>query len=100
MFYGLDWIATVPPTIKLAATAFGRERAPMVFGWIFAAHQIGAAVAAFGAGLSRTLLLTYTPALYARSEEHTSELQSLMRISYAVLCLKQKKNQPTLPCQT
>jgi sugar phosphate permease len=65
MFYGLDWIATVPPTVKLAATAFGRERAPMVFGWIFAAHQIGAAVAAFGAGLSRTLLLTYTPALYA-----------------------------------
>jgi hypothetical protein len=36
----------------------------MVFGWIFAAHQIGAATAAFGAGLSRTLLLTYTPALY------------------------------------
>ncbi|MBB3015329.1 MFS transporter [Cupriavidus alkaliphilus] len=65
MFYGLDWIATVPPTVKLAATAFGRERAPMVFGWIFAAHQIGAAVAAFAAGLSRTLLLTYTPALYA-----------------------------------
>ncbi|MNM87352.1 Major Facilitator Superfamily protein [compost metagenome] len=65
MFYGLDWIATVPPTVKLAATAFGRERAPVVFGWIFAAHQIGAAVAAFGAGMTRTLLLTYTPALYA-----------------------------------
>ncbi|TDF66911.1 MFS transporter [Cupriavidus sp. L7L] len=64
MFYGLDWIATVPPTVKLAATAFGRERAPVVFGWIFAAHQIGAAVAAFGAGMTRTLLLTYTPALY------------------------------------
>ncbi|KWR90253.1 MFS transporter [Cupriavidus sp. IDO] len=65
MFYGLDWIATVPPTVKLAGSAFGRDRAPMVFGWIFAAHQIGAATAAFGAGLSRTLLLTYTPALYA-----------------------------------
>lgn len=64
MFYGLDWIATVPPTVKLAGAAFGRERAPMVFGWIFAAHQIGAAAAAFGAGLSRTLLLTYAPALY------------------------------------
>ncbi|CAG2135229.1 hypothetical protein LMG19282_01049 [Cupriavidus campinensis] len=64
MFYGLDWIATVPPTVKLAATTFGRERAAMVFGWIFAAHQIGAATAAFGAGLSRTLLLTYSPALY------------------------------------
>ncbi|PWK33892.1 MFS transporter [Cupriavidus plantarum] len=64
MFYGLDWIATVPPTIKLAGSAFGRDRAPMVFGWIFAAHQIGAATAAFGAGLSRTMLLTYAPALY------------------------------------
>jgi sugar phosphate permease len=64
MFYGLDWIATVPPTVKLAASTFGKERAAMVFGWIFAAHQLGAAVAAFGAGLTRTLLLTYTPALY------------------------------------
>lgn len=64
MFYGLDWIATVPPTIKLAGSTFGRERAPMVFGWIFAAHQIGAATAAFGAGLSRTLWLTYSPAIY------------------------------------
>jgi MFS family permease len=64
MFYGLDWIATVPPTVKLAGNAFGKERAPMVFGWIFAAHQIGAATASFGAGYSRTLLMTYTPALY------------------------------------
>jgi sugar phosphate permease len=65
LFYGLDWIATVPPTVKLAGAAFGRERAGMVFGWIFAAHQLGSAVAAYGAGLTRTLLLTYTPALYA-----------------------------------
>lgn len=64
MFYGLDWIATVPPTVKLAATSFGKERAGMVFGWIFAAHQLGAATAAYGAGSARTLLLTYTPALY------------------------------------
>ena len=65
MFYGLDWIATVPPTVKLAGSAFGKERAAMVFGWVFAAHQVGAAVAAYGAGMTRTLLLTYTPALYA-----------------------------------
>jgi MFS family permease len=62
MFYGLDWVATVPPTIKLTADRFGRERAPMVFGWIFAGHQIGAATAAFGAGLSRSELGTYLPA--------------------------------------
>jgi sugar phosphate permease len=65
LFYGLDWIATVPPTVKLAGAAFWRERAGMIFGWIFAAHQLGSAVAAYGAGLTRTLLLTYTPALYA-----------------------------------
>ncbi|GAB2454832.1 MFS transporter [Comamonas humi] len=64
MFYGLDWIATVPPTVKLAGAAFGPQKAGMVFGWVFAAHQLGAAVAAWGGGLSRTLLLTYTPALY------------------------------------
>jgi MFS family permease len=65
MFYGLDWIATVPPTVKLATASFGKERSAMIFGWIFAAHQVGSAAAAYGAGLSRTLLLTYSPALYA-----------------------------------
>ena len=65
MFYGMDWIATIPPTVKLVAQEFGRERAGMVFGWVFAAHQLGSAVAAYGAGLTRTLLLTYNPALFA-----------------------------------
>jgi sugar phosphate permease len=64
VFYGLDWIATVPPTVRIAAATFGRERAGIVFGWVFAAHQLGAATAAFGAGLSRTLLATYLPAFY------------------------------------
>jgi predicted MFS family arabinose efflux permease len=65
VFYGLDWIATVPPTVRLCAQAFGKERAPMVFGWVFAGHQLGAAVAAYGAGRIRTLTLTYDPAVYA-----------------------------------
>ncbi|WP_326543734.1 MFS transporter [Pseudorhodoferax sp.] len=64
VFYGLDWIATVPPTVKLAAAEFGPERAALVFGWVFAAHQLGAAVAAYGAGLSRSVLASYTPALF------------------------------------
>jgi len=64
VFYGLDWIATVPPTVKIATTMFGRERAGIVFGWVFAAHQLGAATAAYGAGLSRTLAATYLPAFY------------------------------------
>jgi sugar phosphate permease len=64
MFYGLDWVATVPPTVKLTADRFGRERAGIVFGWIFAGHQIGAASAAFGAGLVRTEYSTYLPAFF------------------------------------
>ncbi|GJJ04039.1 MFS transporter [Duganella rhizosphaerae] len=65
MFYGLDWIATVPPTVRLAGATFGKEKAGMVFGWVFAGHQLGAAVAAYGAGRVRTLMLTYNPALFA-----------------------------------
>jgi MFS family permease len=64
VFYGLDWIATVPPTVKLTADRFGRERAGIVFGWIFAGHMIGAATAAFGAGVSRTEFASYLPAFF------------------------------------
>ncbi|MGE9007529.1 MFS transporter [Leptospira interrogans] len=64
MFYGLDWIATVPPTVRLTAQRFGPERANLVFGWIFAGHQLGAGIAAFGAGLSRTIYATYVPAFF------------------------------------
>ncbi len=52
-FYGLDWIATVPPTVRLAAKCFGEENAPVMFGWIAAMHQAGAASAAWAAGASR-----------------------------------------------
>ena len=62
VLYGLDWIATVPPTLKLAVRAFGAERAPLVFGWVFTAHQIGAAAAAVGAGITHDMLLSYLPA--------------------------------------
>jgi len=65
MFYGLDWVATVPPTVKLAGATLDRARGPMIFGWIFAGHQLGGAVAAYGAGFSRTYLFSYSPALYA-----------------------------------
>lgn len=65
VFYGLDWIATVPPTVKLTAKHFGPERAAMVFGWIFVGHQLGSATAAFGAGLTRTLYESYLPAFFA-----------------------------------
>ncbi|MDW7555463.1 MFS transporter (plasmid) [Azospirillum brasilense] len=64
VFYGLDWIATVPPTVRLTAERFGRERANLVFGWVFAGHQIGAACAAFGAGYARSTLDSYLPAFF------------------------------------
>jgi len=54
IFYGLDWIATVPPTLALTMQSFGREQAIVLFGWIVAAHQIGAALAAYGAGYLRS----------------------------------------------
>ena len=59
VFYGLDWVATVPPTVRLTADIFGRHNVGIVFGWIFAAHQLGAAIAAFGAGALRTWLGDY-----------------------------------------
>jgi MFS family permease len=54
IFYGLDWVATVPPTIALTSEIFGAEQVGVVFGWIFAAHMFGAAAAAWGAGAVRT----------------------------------------------
>lgn len=62
VFYGLDWVATVPPTVALAAERFGRERVGIVFGWIFAAHQFGAAAAAWASGASRTWTGSYDDA--------------------------------------
>ena len=63
IFYGLDWIATVPPTVRLTTEAFGEKDGPVVYGWIATGHQLGAAVAAFGAGLVRTELDSYLAAL-------------------------------------
>jgi MFS family permease len=57
--YGLDWVATVPPTAALCREAFG-EAGSVVFGWVFAAHQIGAAVVSVGAGVIRDTTGQYT----------------------------------------
>ena len=62
VFYGLDWVATVPPTVKLTTEAFGRENTGVIYGWIGASHQLGASMAAFGAGAIRTELGDYQPA--------------------------------------
>ena len=64
VFYGLDWIATVPPTVRLTGEAFGRENTGVVYGWIGASHQIGASLAAFGAGTIRSVLGDYQLAFW------------------------------------
>lgn len=61
-FYGLDWVATVPPTVRLTTDIFGSKDAPVVFGWVVAGHQLGAAFAALGAGMLRNSLGSYTVA--------------------------------------
>ena len=64
VFYGLDWVATVPPTVALCRDRFGNAAGPIVFGWVFASHQVGAAIAAFGAGVTRDQLGSYDLAWY------------------------------------
>lgn len=63
VFYGLDWVATIPPTMALCREHFG-ARAPVVFGWVFASHQVGAALMALGAGIVRDELGNYDLAWY------------------------------------
>jgi sugar phosphate permease len=89
VFYGLDWIATVPPTVRLSNKAFGSESSPLVFGWISASHQLGAGIIAFGAGSIRTYLGSYAPAF---------EISGLLCIAaaFAVLAFRGTRPAPAL----
>ena len=87
IFYGLDWVATVPPTIVLCRNYFG-TRPPVVFGWVFASHQLGAAVAAAGAGRLRDLQGNYDMAFH---------LAAGLCFVAAVLCLNVRKAQVSVP---
>jgi MFS family permease len=64
IFYGLDWIATVPPTVMLCRQVLGPEKGAIIYGWVFAAHQIGGSIAAFGAGVLRIKFGDYAAAFY------------------------------------
>ncbi len=86
----MDWIATVPPTVKIAADRFGREKAGLVFGWVFAGHQLGAATAAYGAGLSRTALESYLPAFF---------IAGAFCLLASVLAITLKKSSLTAPSE-
>lgn len=85
IFYGLDWVATVPPTIVLCRDYFG-DRSPVVFGWVFASHQVGAAIAAAGAGWLRDLHGDYDLAF---------QLAAGLCFVAAGLCLSIRKAQVT-----
>ncbi|RDH78311.1 MFS transporter [Mycolicibacterium moriokaense] len=87
IFYGLDWVATVPPTIVLCRRFFGANT-PVVFGWVFASHQLGAAIAAAGAGKLRDLQGNYNLAFY---------LAAGLCIVAAALCAKVRKVQVSTP---
>ena len=64
IFYGLDWVATVPPTVVLCRQILGPEKATVIYGWVFAAHQIGGSAAAFGAAIFHTKFGDYAFAFY------------------------------------
>ena len=64
IFYGLDWVATVPPTVMLCRTVLGPDRGTVIYGWVFAAHQIGGSIAAFGAAVVRVKFGDYAAAFY------------------------------------
>ncbi|MBD5604678.1 MAG: MFS transporter [Candidatus Eremiobacteraeota bacterium] len=89
VFYGLDWIATIPPTVRLSNKAFGVEASPLVFGWIAAAHQLGAGTVAFAAGAMRTSFASYTPAF---------TISGLLCIAaaFAILALRGERRATTL----
>lgn len=90
IFYGLDWVATVPPTIALCRSYFG-ARTPVVFGWVFASHQLGAAVAAAGAGWLRDLQGDYDLAFH---------LAAGLCVIAAALCWRVRTPKPELSAAT
>jgi predicted MFS family arabinose efflux permease len=86
--YGLDWIATVPPTVGLASDLFGKRSGPILFGWIFFGHQVGAALAAYGGGLLRVWFGTYRVAFTTAG---------LLALGAAVLILTMRQRWEPVP---
>jgi predicted MFS family arabinose efflux permease len=90
MFYGLDWIATIPPTVKLIDRSFGREKTPLMYGWITCCHQLGGASAAFFGGVLRVNFDTYM---------HAFMISGLMCLIAAIMALfiGYNREQPVKP---
>jgi MFS family permease len=88
ILYGLDWIATVPPTAGLASDIFGKRSGPIFFGWIFFGHQVGAALAAYGGGLLRVWFGDYHVAFTTAG---------LLALGAAVIALTMRQGQGAGP---
>jgi predicted MFS family arabinose efflux permease len=88
VFYGLDWVATVPPTVRLTTNKFGKENAGVVYGWIYTAHQLGASLAALGAGSIRTYLGEYRDAFW---------ISGVLCLTAATLFIATRKTVPETP---
>jgi MFS family permease len=87
VFYGLDWLATVPPTVRLTRDLFGKEEAPIVFGWLLTGHQLGAGLTALEAGTLRAVLGSYlVPVL----------ISGALCVIAALLVLRVGRDRPTL----
>ena len=84
VFYGLDWVATVPPTIALCINHFGRDRGPLVYGWVFAGHQVGGALAAWGAGVLHDVSGSYRPAFVLAGVAWVIAAFSVLRIRHVM----------------
>ncbi|WHY69423.1 MFS transporter [Neobacillus sp. SuZ13] len=89
VFYGLDWIATVPPTISISRQIFGTTKSGIIYGWIFASHQVGAAVAAYGGGLVYKFFNTYTWAFFSAG------MFCLLASLFVIIIKKQHSSQLT-----
>lgn len=90
VLFGLDYIATVPPTVGLVADAFGRQNVGIVYGWVYAAHQLGAAVAAFVAGIVREHVGDYSAAFVAAG-------WIAIVAGFAALAIKRRPSGPAAP---
>jgi predicted MFS family arabinose efflux permease len=81
IFYGLDWVATVPPTLMLCRLVLGPQRSTVVYGWVFVGHQIGASVAALGAAVLRVKLGDYALSFYISAAMCLVSAMAVLRIA-------------------
>ncbi len=90
IIYGLDWFATVPPSIYLTGETFGNQSIGRIYGWIFLAHQLGAFVSAIGAGTIFDWAGRYEPAFI---------IGGVMGLAAAVMALSIKSPRQIIPMQ-